>query len=108
METARNTEISRGEPRNDVKAETGAAPAAPPTLTPVVASAPASTPRKRKPFLILGGIAAAVVVGVVGYRTLTAGRESTDDAQIAADTVAVSARVSGVVAKVSIHDNQPV
>jgi membrane fusion protein (multidrug efflux system) len=103
METARNTEISRGEPRNDVKAE---AAAGAPTLAPVAASA--STPRRRKPFLILGGIAAAVLVGVIGYRAMTAGRESTDDAQVAADTVAVSARVSGVVAKVAIHDNQAV
>jgi membrane fusion protein (multidrug efflux system) len=106
METARQTELPRVDPRNDVKAEAGAAPAGAPGLAPVATTA--ASGRGRKPLLILGALAVAVVIGVVGYRTLTAGRESTDDAQVAADTVAVSARVGGVVAKVLIQDNQPV
>jgi len=39
---------------------------------------------------------------------MTAGRESTDDAQVAADVVPVSARISGVVAHAAIRDNQTV
>ena len=64
--------------------------------------------RARRPFVILG-VVAALVLGVFGgYTLLTAGRENTDDAQVAADVVPVSARVSGLVARVAIHDNQAV
>jgi membrane fusion protein (multidrug efflux system) len=74
---------------------------------PVGEKAPAKR-RGRRPFMILAVIAAIAVVTFGGYTLLTAGRESTDDAQVAADTVPVSARVGGVVARVSIRDNQAV
>ena len=64
--------------------------------------------RSRRPFVILGVIAAVAVSAFSAYTLLTAGRESTDDAQVAADVVPVSARVSGVVARIAIHDNQAV
>ena len=35
------------------------------------------------------------LVGIGGYRMLTAGRESTDDAQVTADVVPVATRVGG-------------
>ena len=92
METARQVQPV---PSNDVSDPKGAPPA------------PAKR-RGRRPFVILG-VVAAIAVSVFGtYTLLTAGRESTDDAQVAADTVPVSARVGGVVARVSIHDNQSV
>ncbi len=84
--------------------------------TPVALEAPlkpsavqaAQAKKKRKPFLILGAVAAAVVVGIVGYTLLTAGHESTDDAQIEADVVPIAARVGGQVLKVHAVENQPV
>src|SRR5262245_17329112 len=81
-----------------------------PQPAPVVAAAPDPTPARprRKPFVVLGVIAAIAVGSFGGYRFLTAGRESTDDAQVAADMVPVSARVGGVVARVLIHENQSV
>jgi membrane fusion protein (multidrug efflux system) len=86
-------------------------PAAPPVaVTPVPTPVPAPAPaaRKRRPFVILGVVALVALVAVGSYALMTAGRESTDDAQVAADTVPVAARVSGLVAHVSIHENQAV
>jgi membrane fusion protein (multidrug efflux system) len=90
METAAKTPaLPKVEPQNDV-------------------AAAAPTRRKRKPFVILGVVAAVALLAVGGYAAATAGRQSTDDAQVAADTVPVSARVGGVVARVLIHEDQQV
>jgi membrane fusion protein (multidrug efflux system) len=91
METARQASTAaplKAEPKNDV------------------ADAPPA--RKRRPFVVLGVIAAVALIAVGGYAFLTHGRESTDDAQVAADMVPVSARVGGVVVRVAIHENQVV
>jgi membrane fusion protein (multidrug efflux system) len=87
METARPQPTAlKTEPQNDV---------APP-------------PRRRKPFVVLGVIALVALVVVGGYTLMTRGRETTDDAQIAADMVPVAARISGMVARVHVHENQAV
>jgi membrane fusion protein (multidrug efflux system) len=74
---------------------------------PPAAEADAAAPkRKGKPYLILGAI---VVIGVIGYLVVSwigRGKESTDDAQVDADVVTVSARVGGAVLKVLVTDNQ--
>jgi membrane fusion protein, multidrug efflux system len=87
--------------------ETASKPVALPTppLAPDIDAKPA---RKRRPFVVLGVIAVVAVAAVSLYAKLTGGRESTDDAQIAADIVPVSARVGGVVAQVRIGENQRV
>ncbi|HVZ75370.1 MAG TPA: HlyD family secretion protein [Polyangia bacterium] len=72
----------------------------------VVPAAAAAPKRKRRPFVILGVVAAIALVAVGGYAFATHGRETTDDAQVAADVVPVAARVSGQVAKVHVHENQ--
>jgi membrane fusion protein (multidrug efflux system) len=87
METIKQSAALKSEPKNDVEA--------PP-------------PRKRKPFVVLGVIALVALVGVGGYTLMTRGRESTDDAQVAADMVPVAARVMGAVARVHVHENQAV
>ncbi len=71
-----------------------------------VEGAAAAPPSRRRLFI---GIAAAVLVvgGIVLY-ALEHGRESTDDAQIDADVVAVPARVGGMVTKVFFVENQRV
>ena len=63
-------------------------------------------PRKR--YMILGGIAAAIALIAGGWMFFTAGKESTDDAQIEADTVPVATRVPGQVQKLAVQDNQHV
>ncbi|HWW83501.1 MAG TPA: HlyD family secretion protein [Vicinamibacterales bacterium] len=46
------------------------------------------------------------VVGVVAWVMLTAGRESTDDAQIDAHLTQVAPRVGGTITRVAVDDNQ--
>jgi len=84
-----------------VKAEARAAsaePAPPATQEPVK--------KGRRPWAVLGGIVAVTLVAIGGDMLYTAGRESTDDAQVSADSIPVGARVAGQVTKVAIHDNQ--
>jgi membrane fusion protein, multidrug efflux system len=50
----------------------------------------------------------AAVIGVAVWLWVTAGRESTDDAQVDAHVTQVSARVGGTVLKVHVEDNQQV
>jgi membrane fusion protein (multidrug efflux system) len=59
-------------------------------------------------FRILIPIAAVIVIGVGVWLWLTAGRESTDDAQTEAHVVQISARVGGTVASVLAKDNQTI
>jgi membrane fusion protein (multidrug efflux system) len=72
-------------------------------------AAAAVAPRsKSRPYVIL---AVVVVVGLgvtAAVSWMSRGRESTDDAQIDADVVAVSTRVGGTVLKVHVVDNQRV
>jgi membrane fusion protein, multidrug efflux system len=65
-------------------------------------------PRQRRALLIVGGIAAAVVLGVLVYLLVNAGKESTDDAQVDADVVPLAPHVAGQVIAVSVVENQAV
>jgi membrane fusion protein (multidrug efflux system) len=86
--------------------ETAEAPAA---AAPIAAvSAPPQARRGRRPFMILGVVAVAVVGGIAVFHFATAGREGTDDAQVAADMVPVGTRVAGAVAHVRVAENQRV
>src|SRR5881296_645330 len=62
---------------------------------------------KRIYFII--AIAVVVLLILYGiYAVVTSGKQTTDDAQVAADVVPVAARVAGQVVAVHIHENQPV
>lgn len=63
---------------------------------------------RRRPLLIIAGITAVVVVGVLVYVLAHAGKEGTDDAQIDADVVQLAPRVAGQVAAVPVVENQAV
>ena len=71
-------------------------------------SGSAAPARSLKPFLILGAVVALGGLVAAGYVMATAGQESTDDAQVEADVVPISARVSGQVLKRLVEDNQNV
>ncbi|HTB75649.1 MAG TPA: HlyD family secretion protein [Polyangiaceae bacterium] len=84
----------------------------PPAAEPQPVAPPEAKPEEKrskgKPYVILGAI---VAVGLAGYGAVSwfsRGRESTDDAQVDADVVAISARVGGAVLKVHVTDNQQV
>ncbi len=70
--------------------------------------APAVKRGRSKPYLILGAVVAVALAAYGGVSWLSRGKESTDDAQVDADVVAVSARVGGAVLKVHVLDNQQV
>ncbi|HTM44109.1 MAG TPA: HlyD family secretion protein [Polyangiaceae bacterium] len=77
---------------------------------PVVDATPQAPaePKKRNPFAILLTIFGAAAVIVAGYLWHIRNQETTDDAMIEADVVAVTPRVNGMVAQVLVEDNQPV
>jgi membrane fusion protein (multidrug efflux system) len=77
--------------------ETGAAKAA---------DAAAVRPAKNRGYLVVGGVALAMALGIGGYVFMTAGEETTDDAQVAADVVPVGTRVAGQIVQVTIQENQ--
>ena len=62
--------------------------------------------KKRLP-LIAGAVAVLVVIALVWFWA-TAGRESTDDAQVDAHVTPIAARVGGLVLRVPVGDNQQV
>jgi len=70
------------------------------------ASVPA--PSRRRPLLIAAGLLSVVVLVLGGRAVLIAGTESTDDAQVEADVVAVAPRIPGQVLRVLVRDDQPV
>lgn len=70
---------------------------------------PAIEPRRAKRlYFIIGIVAAVLVVGYAIYALMMSGKETTDDAQVAADVVPVAARIAGQVVNVSIRENQQV
>ncbi|MGH9423452.1 MAG: HlyD family secretion protein, partial [Thermoanaerobaculia bacterium] len=64
--------------------------------------------KAKRLYLIIGIAVAVLLLGYAIFAFLAAGKESTDDAQIAADIVPVAARVAGQVTAVYIVENQPV
>jgi len=64
--------------------------------------------RARRPFIVLALIAALVLCALGGYALVTAGEETTDNAQIVADIVPIAPNVAGKVARVAVKENQRV
>jgi membrane fusion protein (multidrug efflux system) len=58
--------------------------------------------------MILGVVAVVVSAAIGAYALATAGQENTDDAQVEADVVPLASRVSGLVLKVAVTENQTV
>ena len=54
------------------------------------------------------GVLLAIVLGIGAWMWITAGRESTDDAQVDAHVTPIAARVGGTVLKVHVDDNREV
>jgi membrane fusion protein (multidrug efflux system) len=63
---------------------------------------------RARPYIVFAAIVGVVLVLYFGFRALTAGRQNTDDAQVAADMVPISARVGGTVVAVPVVDHQAV
>ena len=65
-----------------------------------------SKPRAKRLYLIIGAAALLLLIGYGIYALVTSGKETTDDAQIAADVVPVAPRVGGQVSSLNITENQ--
>ena len=59
-------------------------------------------------FRIIAGAVILIVLGIAVWVWLTAGRQSTDDAQVDAHVTQIAARVGGSVLRVPVADNQQV
>jgi membrane fusion protein (multidrug efflux system) len=80
----------------------------PPSSPTVTAPTGIAAPSRRRPLAITAGVLGTIAL-VWGLRlVLTAGSETTDDAQVEADVVAVAPRIPGQVIRVLVKDNQPV
>jgi membrane fusion protein, multidrug efflux system len=83
--------------------------AEPPKIAPaVVAASPGPAPRSRRPFVVLGALVVAALVAAGGYSVVTAGRESTDDAQVESEALPLAVRVGGTVRALHVVENQRV
>jgi len=67
-----------------------------------------STGRARRLYLILGATVVVLLLLYGIFAVVTRGRESTDDAQVAADIVAVAPRVAGQIIAIHVAENQAV
>ncbi|NVB80254.1 MAG: HlyD family secretion protein [Kofleriaceae bacterium] len=65
-------------------------------------------PKARRAYFILGIVAAVVAAAWGLHHWWTAGKESTDDAQVDADVVPLAGRVGGVIKTVKVVDHQSV
>lgn len=70
--------------------------------------APAREHRRRRTFVAAGAVLAALALAFGVDLFLTRGDQSTDDAQVEADVVAIAPRVAGAVVRVAVEDNQRV
>jgi membrane fusion protein, multidrug efflux system len=93
---------SMASPRTIPEPNAPAAAAEPHPIAPVVKRG------RAKPYLILGAVVVVALAAYGAVSWLSRGKESTDDAQVDADVVAVSARVGGAVLKVHVADNSQV
>lgn len=84
-------------------------PAPVPNIPEIAPHEPAIKPKRAKRLYFVIALAAVVVlIGYGIYALLAAGKEATDDAQVAADVVPVAARIAGQVSAVYIQENQQV
>lgn len=84
------TETANANPKADMAGRT-------PVLSPT---------RAKRIYFIIGGVVVFLLILFGIFRLVTAGKESTDDAQVAADVVPVAARVPGQITSVHVIENQ--
>jgi membrane fusion protein (multidrug efflux system) len=65
-------------------------------------------PSSKRPFIVLGIVAVVVLGSIAVYAVATANEETTDDAQVEGDVVALGARVGGQVIRTPVRENSHV
>jgi len=82
-------------------------PAPVPQIPEIAEHEPAVKPERAKRIYFIIAIAVVALLILYGiYALVTSGKETTDDAQVAADVVPVAARIAGQIVNVYIHENQ--
>jgi membrane fusion protein, multidrug efflux system len=81
---------------------------APASVRPVGNGVVATPASKKRPWLMLLGAVAVALLATGGYAWHNAGVETTDNAQVLADQIAVAPRITGTIVRVAVADNQPV
>jgi membrane fusion protein (multidrug efflux system) len=64
--------------------------------------------RAKRLYFILGAVVVVVLIAYGAFALVGSGKETTDDAQVAADIVSVAPRVPGQIVAVHVTENQPV
>ena len=64
--------------------------------------------KSKRLYLIIGGIVVALLLIYGVFVLMTRGKQTTDDAQVAADIVPVAPRIAGQIVTIYVHDNQAV
>ncbi|HET7436041.1 MAG TPA: HlyD family secretion protein [Thermoanaerobaculia bacterium] len=64
--------------------------------------------RAKRLYTVLGALVVVILIAWGAFALATSGKETTDDAQIAADIVPVASRVPGQITAVHVTENQPV
>jgi membrane fusion protein (multidrug efflux system) len=108
VELSNGAERATGVQPRAVRAEGAVAPAEAPRARAIDTAKEPPQAKARRPWLVLVLLVVAGVLGYGAFVLITAGRESTDDAQVAADVLPVSTRVGGVVQTLAILENQSV
>lgn len=105
MET--HTETTKAKRDTEASGANGALVSAPAQAAAHAIAAPAAAPRKgKKGYLVVASLAGALGLAFGVYFVMTAGKQTTDDAQVSADVVPVGLRVGGLVTKVFVKENQ--
>ena len=65
-----------------------------------------SPARARRMYFIIGGAVVVLLIVFGIFKLVTSGKQSTDDAQVAADVVPLAARIPGQITTVYVHENQ--
>jgi len=94
--------------QNESSKPTGAAPEAGDLARKMVDAQLKRRGRARRAYLLLGGLAVAVLAVYFIHGYITRNQVSTDDAQVEADVVPIAARVAGPIAHMKVEDNQAV
>ena len=108
VELSNGAERATGVQPRAVRSEVAVAPAEAPRPRAIDTAKEPPQAKAKRPWLVLAALVAVGAVGYGAFTLLTAGRESTDDAQVAADVLPVSTRVGGVIQTLAIHENQSV
>ncbi len=104
----RGSDDASRDARSNVEAPVEAIPASSPVAQNPVGTEPSAPKKKGRAKFVFLGLAGAALLGTTITFVLGRGKETTDDAFVEGHVASVQARVSGLVKRVAVKDNQAV